>query len=135
MGDHFIPAVLKHVLELDRMLGAYSPAGGAPGATRHVMKQRLNAAVFFGFKRPRRAVLNTGKTPIAFLIHLEVDHCPCPLSERRRILLEIASAARLVSIAMTGSFSALMLGVNPTTQTTDICGPVLWMSAATARTP
>jgi hypothetical protein len=83
MVDDLIPAVLKHVLELDRMLRAYSPAGGASGAARHVVKQCLDAAGFFGVERPSRAILDAGETPIAFFIHLEVDHHPCPLNARK----------------------------------------------------
>jgi hypothetical protein len=78
MGDYFIPAVLKHVLELDRMLRTYSPAGGAPGAPGHVVKKCLNAAGFFGVKGACGTVLNTGQTAIAFFVHLEVDHRPFP---------------------------------------------------------
>jgi hypothetical protein len=60
MGDHFIPAVLKHVLELDRMLRTYSPAGGAAGAPCHVVKKCLDPAGLSRFKGARRTVLDTG---------------------------------------------------------------------------
>jgi hypothetical protein len=45
--DDFVPSILKHVLELNGVLRAYSPAGGAPGASGHVVKQSLDSIGLF----------------------------------------------------------------------------------------
>jgi len=75
VGDDLVPAVLQYVPELDGMLRAYSPAGGAASASGHVVKERLDPAGFPGIERPRRAVLDTGQAPVALFVHLEIDHC------------------------------------------------------------
>jgi hypothetical protein len=46
VSDHLVPSVSQHVLELDGMLWAYSPASGAAGAQSHVVKKCLDPAGF-----------------------------------------------------------------------------------------
>ena len=96
VSDDFIPAVLQHVLELNRMLRTNSPAGGASRTSRHVVKQRLYSAGFFCIECPCRAVLDAGQTPVAVFIHLEVSHVLVLQMPGDRIFWEIASAACFV---------------------------------------
>jgi hypothetical protein len=74
MGDDFIPAVIQHVLELDGILWTDPPACGAPGATRHIVKQCLRTFRFTGIQRPGGTILHTCKASVAFLIYLKIDH-------------------------------------------------------------
>jgi hypothetical protein len=120
VGDDLVPAVLQHVLELNGMLRADSPAGGAAGAAGHIVKKRLHPPRLRGIQRPRRAVLNTGQTPVALFVHLKIDHLSFPSSSRGSNSLEIASAACFVFIAISAICPSFMLCVNPTTQIADI---------------
>ena len=133
MCDDLVPVVSQHMLELYGMLGTYSPAGGTPGASCHIMEQRLDSAGFLGIERARRTVLDTGQTSVALFVYLEIDHYSNS-RRRRSILREIAAAASFVSIAIIVIFSSLMLRVNPPTQIADICQPSLRIGAATALT-
>jgi len=62
------------MLEFDRILWTDSPTIAAPGAPRHVMQEFPLFPFIPVAQSGGRAILHTGQTPIAFIIHLKERH-------------------------------------------------------------